>query len=328
MGMVAFQEIEDAARRIRPHIRRTPVDLSTSLSDMTGVPVYLKLEHRQITGAFKVRGATNAVLSLSDAERARGVVAASTGNHGRGLAHAAKRAGIRCVVCMSSLVPQVKIDAIKALGAEIRIVGKSQDEAQMEVGRLIREERLVSVPPFDHPLIVAGQGTIGLEIVEDVPDVSTVFVPLSGGGLISGVAAAVKAKRPGVKVVGISMARGAAMHASLKAGYPTEVEELPTLADSLGGGINLDNSITFEMVRTLVDRVVLLTEAEIAAGIRHAYVQEREVIEGGAAVGVAALLARKVKSFGPTVLLLTGRSIDMRLHQSVVAGTNALMDAA
>ncbi|NDW05931.1 hydroxyectoine utilization dehydratase EutB [Jiella pacifica] len=325
---VTITDIEAAARRIAGHVRRTPMERSAALSDLCGVPVHLKLEHWQETGAFKLRGATNAVLSLTDEERARGVVAASTGNHGRALAHAAKTAGARCVVCLSNLVPQNKRDAITALGAELRVVGKSQDDAQIEVDRLAREDGMVPLPPFDHPDIVAGQGTIGLEIVEDIADVETVLVPLSGGGLIAGIAAAVKARSPKTRIVGISMARGAAMQASLAAGHPVEVEELPTLADSLGGGIGLDNRLTFAMVRDLVDEVVLLSEAEIAAGIRHAYFAEREILEGGAAVGIAALLAGKIEMRGPTVAVLSGRNVAMDQHARIVAGANGLEEAA
>ncbi|MEF2550963.1 hydroxyectoine utilization dehydratase EutB [Aurantimonas sp. A2-1-M11] len=328
MGIVTLSEIEAAAERIAGRIRRTPIDPSPSLSVRAGVPVYLKHEHRQITGAFKLRGATNALLQLTPAQRARGVTAASTGNHGRALAHAAAAEGVRCIVCMSALVPRNKLDAIAALGAETRIVGRSQDEAQVEVDRLVAEEGMANVPPFDHPAIVAGQGTIGLEIVDDLPDVDTVLVPLSGGGLIAGIAAAVKGRRPGARVVGISMRRGAAMQASLAAGHPVEVEELPTFADSLGGGIGLGNDWTFEAVRSLVDEVVLLDEAEIAAGIRHAYFEEREIVEGGAAVGMAALLAGKVRPQGPTVALLSGRNIDMQLHRAILNGADTLEEAA
>ncbi|MCB8836423.1 hydroxyectoine utilization dehydratase EutB [Aurantimonas sp. VKM B-3413] len=324
MPIVALPEIQEAASRIAGNVRRTPVELSHSLSDRAGVPVYLKLEHRQITGAFKLRGATNAVLSLSAADRARGVACASTGNHGRALAHAASNLGIRCIVCMSKLVPENKRDAIAALGAEARIVGKSQDEAQREVDRLVAEEGFTDIPPFDHRAIVAGQGTIGLEMLDDVPEAETILVPLSGGGLIAGIAAAVKGRKPDARVIGISMERGAAMQASLSAGRPVEVEELPTLADSLGGGIGLANSWTFEAVRDLVDEVVLLSEAEIAAGIRHAYFEEREIVEGGAAVGIAALLAGKVRPQGPVVTLLSGRNIAMDLHRSVVNGADSL----
>lgn len=328
MGIVQFSDIEAAARRIAGRVRRTPMEPSPSLSAIAGVPVHLKLEHAQATGAFKLRGATNAILCLTDAERARGVVAASTGNHGRALAFAASRTGARCTICMSSLVPANKVAAIAALGAEIRIVGRSQDDAQVEVDRLVAELGMVEVPPFDHPDVVAGQGTIGLEIVEDLPEVSTVLVPLSGGGLIAGVAAAVKGRRSDARIVGVSMERGAAMAASLAAGNPQAVEELPTLADSLGGGIGLANRWTFEAVRTLVDEIVLLTEAEIAAGIRHAYAIEREVVEGAAAVGIAAILARKGRLAGPTVVLLSGRNIDMDLHRRIVAGADGLDEAA
>ncbi|ORE98940.1 hydroxyectoine utilization dehydratase EutB [Aurantimonas sp. 22II-16-19i] len=327
-AVVAIADIEEAARRIAGHVRRTPLERSAALSELCGVPVHLKLEHWQETGAFKLRGATNAVLSLSGEERERGVVAASTGNHGRALAHAAKTAGARCVVCLSNLVPQNKKDAITALGAELRVVGKSQDDAQVEVDRLVLEEGMMPLPPFDHPHIIAGQGTIGLEIVEDLPEVRTVLVPLSGGGLIAGIAAAVKARSPKTRIVGISMTRGAAMQASLVAGHPIEVEELPTLADSLGGGIGLANRLTFAMVRDLVDEVVLLSEAEIAAGIRHAYFQEREIVEGGAAVGIAALLAGRIEIRGPTVAVLSGRNIAMDLHARIVAGANGLEGSA
>lgn len=328
MPIVALAAIEEAARRIAGHVRRTPVDRSQALSEICGVPVHLKLEHRQITGAFKLRGATNAVLSLSEAERQNGVACASTGNHGRALAHAASALGVRCIVCMSKLVPQNKLDAIAALGAEARIVGRSQDEAQREVDRLVAEEGFTDIPPFDHRAIVAGQGTIGLEMLEDVPGAETILVPLSGGGLIAGIAAAVKGLKPDVRIIGISMRRGAAMQASLAAGRPVEVEELPTLADSLGGGIGLANEWTFEAVRELVDEVVLLTEAEIAAGIRHAYFQEREIVEGGSAVGIASLLAGKVRPAGPTIALLSGRNIAMDLHRRIVEGAKCLEDPA
>lgn len=324
MPRVTLPDIEEAARRIAGRVRRTPIDHSPSLSAVSGVPVHLKHEHRQITGAFKLRGATNALSQLTDEQRRRGVVATSTGNHGRALAHAAAAEGVRCVVCMSSLVPDNKLEAIKALGAEIRIIGRSQDEAQVEVERLIAEDGMTGLPPFDHPHIVAGQGTLGLEIIEDVPDAATVLIPLSGGGLIAGIAIAVKALRPEIRVVGLSMRRGAAMAASLDAGHPVEVEELPTLADSLGGGIGLANAWTFETTRALVDDIVLLDEAEIAAGIRHVYENEREIVEGAAAVGVAALLAGKVEPAGATVALLSGRNIAMDLHRRVVNGADGL----
>ena len=321
---VTIADIEQAARRIDGRVLRTPFVPSAALSERLGVPVGLKLEHHQTTGSFKLRGATNALLSLSPEQRARGVVAASTGNHGRALAHAAKAEGSVATICMSNLVPENKVAEIRRLGADVRIVGRSQDEAQLEVDRLVAEDGLVMVPPFDDKAVVAGQGTLGLEIVEAMPDVATVLVPLSGGGLAAGVAAAVKGRSPKTRVIGLTMERGAAMKASLDAGRPVRVEEVASLADSLGGGIGLDNAVTFAMCRALLDDVILLSEGEIAVGMRHAYAEEREVIEGAGAVGIAALLAGRLGRLdGPVAVILSGRNVDMGLHQRVMNGEDA-----
>ncbi|MDA9967184.1 hydroxyectoine utilization dehydratase EutB [bacterium] len=316
---IDLADIEAARTLIAPTIHRTCTERSASLSDKMGVPVHLKLEHHQRTGSFKLRGATNAVLNLTDAQRAQGVVGVSTGNHGRGLAYAARQNGVRCIICMSELVPQNKIDGIKAQGAEVRIVGRSQDDAQVEVDQLV-SDGMTMIPPFDHPNIIAGQGTIGLELAEDLLYLTTALVQMSGGGLISGVAAALKARLPNIKVVGVSMERGAAMYHCQKAGKPMIVPELATLADSLGGGIGLDNAFTFGMTRDLVDDIVLVSEAEIAGAIRHAYWQENQIIEGAGSVGIAALLSGKVRPDGPTALLLSGGNIDMALHHRIIAG--------
>jgi len=314
-----------ARARIADHLRPTGCTRSSALSALTGVPVFLKHEHHQITGAFKLRGATNAVLQLP--EGIAGVTTASTGNHGRALAHAAQARGLRAVICMSRLVPANKRDAVLALGAEARIQGDSQDEALTEAERLVAEEGFAMVPPFDHPHVIAGQGTLGLDMAEAVPDAASVLVPLSGGGLLAGVAGAMKALNPAIRVVGVSMERGAAMAASLRAGRPVAVRERPTLADSLGGGIGLANRLTFAMVRDLLDDLVLLTEAEIAEGIRHLHAVEGEVVEGAGAVGVAALLAGRHRPSGPVVLPLSGANIDPALHARIVAGETPDLEA-
>ena len=176
------------------------------------------------------------------------------------------------------------------------------------------------VHPFDDPRVIAGQGTLGLEIVEDLPGVGTVVVPLSGGGLIAGVALAAKAARPAARVIGVTMERGAAMYESQRAAAPVPVEELPSLADALGGGIGIDNRYTFAMVRDLVDDMVLGSEDETADAIRHAYWQERQIVEGSGAVAIAAILAAKVVARGPTVLVVSGANIDMAEHARLVAG--------
>lgn len=314
-------DIIEAQTRIADTVYRTRIEPSASLGEKTGVPVHLKLEHQQCTGSFKLRGATNAIMKLTDTQRARGVVGVSTGNHGRGLAYAARQNGVRCIICMSELVPQNKIDGIKAQGAEVRILGRSQDDAQVEVSRLVTDG-MTMIPPFDHPDVIAGQGTIGLELADDLPDLTTALVQVSGGGLISGVAVALKARIPDIKIIGVSMERGAAMYECQRAGKPMIVPELTTLADSLGGGIGLDNAYTFGMTRDLVDHIVLVSEAEIAVAIRHAYWHESQIIEGSGSVGIAALLSGKVKPNGTTALLLSGGNIDMNLHKRIISGEN------
>ncbi|MFT5219856.1 MAG: threonine dehydratase, partial [Gammaproteobacteria bacterium] len=307
-----------ARERISPHINPLRIAASVALSDRFDSDIFLAHEYLQTTGAFKLRGAMNSVLQLD--KDTSGVTAVSTGNHGRALAYAAAQAGIPCIICMSKLVPANKLEAIRVLGAETRIIGKSQDEAEIEANRLVSEEGYTMIPPFDHPHVIAGQGTLGLEILKQVAEVDTVLVPLSGGGLISGIALAIKSQNPGVRIVGISMQRGCAMIESQRVGHPVEVQELPTLADSLGGGIGLDNELTFSMVRDYVDELILLSEDEIAEGIRHAYFNEQLVIEGGAAVGIGALLAGKVKPGRKTVVLLSGKNIDMALHRKIING--------
>ena len=319
---IGIDDILRARERIASKIQMTPVVASLALEELCNMPVFIKLEHHQITGSFKLRGATNAIMNLSAAQQKHGVVGVSTGNHGRGLAYAARQAGIRCIICMSRLVPQNKIDGIKAQGAEVRIVGSSQDDAQIEVDRLVAEEHLTMLPPFDHFDIIAGQGTLGLELLDQLPDARTVLVPVSGGGLISGVATALKSTLPHVQVIGISMERGAAMHTSIQAGQPIEVQELPTLADSLGGGIGLDNRYTYAMVRELVDDIVLVTEREIAEAIRHAYWSERQILEGSGSVGIAALLSGKVALQPPVAIIASGGNIDMKLHHRIISGEN------
>jgi threonine dehydratase len=317
---VTLQDIYRARRAIGGRIRRTPLVLSDSLTAALGAPVHLKLEHLQMTGSFKLRGALNAVVRLPAEEKSGGVVAVSTGNHGRGLALAARQAGARCVVCMSSLVPRNKVEAIKALGAEVRIVGASQDEAQVEADRLVAEDGMTMLPPFDDLDIIAGQGTLGVEILDDLPEVETVIVPLSGGGLIAGVACAIKSANARIRTIGVSMERGCAMYRSQKAGRPVQVEELPTLADALGGGIGLDNRYTFAMVRDLVDDLLLVSEEQIAGAIRHAYVEEKQVIEGSGAVGIAALRAGLIERPGVTAVVVSGGNIDMSVHARLIRG--------
>lgn len=308
---LTLDDIRAAAARIKGHVAATPLLRDDALSARLGQPVLMKCEFAQPTGAFKLRGATNAVRALG--RGARGVVTASTGNHGRALAHAARALGLPATVCLSRLVPGNKVAAIRALGAEIRIIGDSQDQAMAEVARAVADQGLTQIPPFDHPDVIAGQGSIGLEIGQRGDWPEAVLVPLSGGGLAAGIAVALKAMSPATRIIGISMENGAAMAASLRAGHPVAVTEVETLADSLGGGIGLDNRLTFALCRDLLDGVLLVSEPEIAAAIRHLG-RAGHVVEGAGAVGHAALLSGKFTPQGPTVTILSGGNIDPALH--------------
>ncbi len=319
MASITISDVKEARAALRGLATDTPLVPSPYLTARAGQPFHLKLEIAQPMGAFKLRGAANAIRHLPAG--AAGVACVSTGNHGRGVAFAARRNGVRAVVCMSKLVPQAKIDGIKALGAEVRITGRSQDDAQKECQRLVAEEGLVEISPFDDPHVIAGQATIGLELMEQCPDLACVLVPLSGGGLAGGIGFAVKSMKPDVQVIGISMDRGAAMQASLAAGHPVEVEEVASLADSLGGGIGLDNELSFALCRDSLDAVVLVEEADIYRAMQTLYYEDRIVCEGASAVGVAALQAGKLSlPAGPVAAIVTGRNLDMRVHADIMHG--------
>ncbi len=316
---IVAADIFEARRRISSVVRQTPLKKSIDLSKRIGTNVYYKLEFLQDTGSFKVRGAANCLLHLRPDERKRGVVTYSTGNHGKATAYMASLVGSKAKVCLSKNVPDNKREEIKKVGGELIVYGKSQDEAEIRALELRDKEGLFVVPPFDNPYIIAGQGTIGLEILEDLPEVNSIIVPVSGGGLISGIATAVKYANPKCKVIGISMNRGAAMYESLKQGKPVQVEEVQTLADSLQGGILLNNKYTFNIIKEYVDDIILVTEEEIALGIAYVFLKDHYVLEGAAAVGIAALLAGKVKDIGENVVIVTtGSNIDTCQFLSII----------
>jgi len=254
------------------------------------------------------------MLGLTADERERGVVAVSSGNHGRAVAYIAQQLGIQAVICMSTRVPRNKVDAIQRLGAEVVLHGQSYDEAEAHAVRLQEERGLTRIHPFDDPLVIAGQGTIGLELLEDLPEIDTALVPLSGGGLIVGIALALKCASPAIRVVGVSMDRAPVMVHSLKAGAPIEMEEEETIADALVGGIGLDNQYTFRMVQQTVDDTVLVSDEEIAAGMAFALEEHHLVVEGGGAVAIAALLHRGVRGIGRNVaVVISGGNVGLPL---------------
>ena len=304
------EDVEIAAQRIRPMVARSPLVEAPLLAAERGSEVWLKVETIHPTGSFKLRGAASRILALDEQSRRRGVVTASTGNHGRAVAHVARRLGIPATVCVSEGVPPGKVAALESMGCDLVIDGASQSEALVNADRLVTEEGRTLVHPFDDPDVIAGQGTIGLELIEADPHLRNVLVPLSGGGLAAGLAIAVKSYDPTIRVIGLSMKRAPVMAASLDRGEPVELPEKPTLADSLQGGIGLDNRHTFAIVRDLLDDVVLLDEREIWAGMRFALQHHRLVLEGGAAVGIGAILAGRVEPAGRTVVICTGSNIE------------------
>lgn len=305
-----FEDIANAAKRIEGVATRTPLVPSFGLSQMTGGEVRIKLETTQPTRAFKVRGAANVILGHGDIDPDQGVVAYSTGNHGRAVAYVAATVGHRATVCMSHNTTADKQESLRAMGATVRLVGQSQDEAA-EVARSLEESGALLVDPINDPLTTAGQGTIGLEIIDDWAEVDTVVVPVSGGALMAGVALAVKSESPSTRLVGVSMDQGAAMYESLRAGEPVVVDEVESLADSLQGGITHDNHHSFEMVRELVDDLVLVSESEIAVAMAEAVIEERLIVEGAGATPIAALLFRDRDVFGDRIALVaTGAMVD------------------
>lgn len=311
---IILRDIYIARRRLAPIIRRTPLVSSPSLTEHVGVPVYLKLDNLQHTGTFKIRGVANILLTLTTDEKARGVITFSSGNHGRAVAYVAKELGIKALICLSKHVPSYRVDAIKQLGGEAVVYGKSQDEAMYHAFELAEKRGLTWINELDDPRIIAGHGTVGLELLEELPEIDTAIVPLSGGGLISGVALALKSANPAIQVIGVSPEVAPAMYRSLKAGHPVEIEEKDSIADSLLGGIGLDNQYTFRMVQEYVDDVILLSEEEIAEGMAFALHKDGLIVEGGGAVGIAALLTRKVSNIrGKVVVHVSGGNVDIPL---------------
>ncbi|MGD9344895.1 MAG: pyridoxal-phosphate dependent enzyme [Candidatus Aminicenantes bacterium] len=308
-----MRDVYAARARIAPIARRTPLVSSQALSELTGSEVTLKLECLQETGSFKPRGATNKLLSLDSGAQQRGVITVSSGNHGRALAYVARRLGLRAVVCLPDTVPANKRDAIQKLGAELVIQGSTYDEAVKEAYSLLEKEGLEMIHPYDDPVVIAGQGTIGLELLDDFPDLDTVVIPLSGGGLLGGIAFVLKSADPGIHVVGVMMERGPAMVESLRAGQLVDIVEEPTLADALAGGI-IPNIYTFELVQKTIDETVLVSEEEIAAAMAFALQHHHLVVEGAGAVGIAALRAGKLKHLGKRVaVVISGANVDMAI---------------
>ena len=297
--------------------QHTPLFHDLELSERHGNPVHLKLECLQVTGSFKVRGAASRMLAMTLEERRLGVVTCSSGNHGRAVSYVARRLEVRATICVPDWVDPVKLEAIRRNGAEVILAGETYDEAEARAQEIHHTDGRVYVHPFDDPLVIAGQGTIGAEILDDLPALSRIVVPLSGGGLAAGVARAAKAVLPEVWITAVSAERANVMVRSLEAGQPVEVAEEPTVANALSGGIGIPNHHTFEMVKDLIDEHVLVSEEEILGAMAFAVSERGLVVEGGGAVGLAALLAGKLGDgtnearTGGTAIILSGGNVSL-----------------
>lgn len=290
MSDITLDEIRAAAERIRNIAVRTPLKPSFELSRRTQGRVFLKLENMQDTDSFKVRGASNAILRALEEREVAHVVTASSGNHGRSVAYVASRLELEATVCMTRLVPEDKIAGIESLGATAVIHGDDQNQAVEKALGIAEREHALYVPPFDHPDIIAGQGTAGLEMLERCPELDALIVPVSGGGLMSGIAAAARALKPGIRIIGVTCERDAAMYESIRAGRVVTVGERGSVADALPGPIPEDNRYTFPMCRDLVDDIIPIRDEDIAATMRYVLDYERFVLEGAGAVSVAYIL--------------------------------------
>lgn len=317
--MNILPDIELAHERIAPYILNTPVEYSPYLSKMCESEVWLKLEHLQITGSFKLRGATNKVLSLSAEEKARGVITASTGNHGSAFAYIADKLGCKGKIFLPHKAAQTKVDMMRMYKVDLAFFGEDSVDAELEAKRVSADENQLFLSPYNDREIVAGQGTIGVELAEQVPDMDAVFVPVGGGGLISGIAGYLKATNPAVEVIGCQPKNSAVMYESIKAGKILDIESLPTLSDGTAGGMEPD-SITFDMCREWVDDYIVVDEAEIKAGLRFLVEKHYFMVEGAAALSVASLLQQKERFKGKKiVLILCGRKLGIETLREIIA---------
>jgi len=312
----------EAARPVVAHVAQvTPMESSRFLTGLLGSEVLLKCENLQRTGSYKLRGAYNLIASLSDEERSRGVVAASAGNHSQGVARAAQALGIKATIFMPVGVALPKLQATQDYGAEVVLAGNIFNESLKAAKDFVAETGAVFIPPFDHPKVVAGQGTLGLDILDQVPDVDTVIVPIGGGGLISGVASAITQRAAldgrSVRIIGVQAENAAAYPPSLAAGKPVKIEVLPTICDGIA--VATPGTLNFEIIQATVDEVVTVSDDDTARALVMLLERAKLVVEPAGAVAVAAILAGKVSGTGKTVAILSGGNIDPMLMQRIMA---------
>ncbi len=313
---LSLADVEAARRRLATGLRVTPCRISAPLSEITGMRIWLKRDDLHRTGSFKERGARNAILALTEDQRRRGIVAASAGNHALGLAFHGAQLGVSITVVVPRTAPDVKLNRCRALGATVVVHGASFDEAQAYAAALAQRSGATAVHPFDDPRVIAGQGTLGLEILDQAPEVETIVVQVGGGGLLAGVVTAVKAQHPRVRVIAVEPANAAGFLAAQLCGQPTPAALAPTIADGLA--VSCVGANTFALAGPLVDDVVTVSEVEIRTAIAVLARDVGAVVEGAGATALAAVLAGKVDARS-VVVPITGRNIEVRLHEQILA---------
>lgn len=315
------QEVLSAENRIRSHIRETPLEYSFPLSNLLGMNVYLKLENLQFTGSFKVRGALNKIMSLTKDDRSRGVITASTGNHGMGVAYALKALGEKGIVCLPEIASKQKIEMLKNYGMEIIFFGSECAQTEIHARNISQKKNTVYISPYNDPQIIGGQGTIGLELKRQLDQVDAVFIAVGGGGLISGIAGCLKESGQNTRIIGCSPENSPNMHESVQAGKIVESQDLPTLSDGTAGGMEPD-AITFALCQKYVDDWLLISEDEIKNAMKMIFDQHRLVIEGSAGVAVAGLIQSKEKldlsKEANVVIVICGGNVDINKFKEIV----------
>jgi threonine dehydratase len=315
--LVTLEDVRAARERVREHVYLSPCARSETLSRASGAQAHLKLENLQMTGAYKERGALNKLLSLSSAERGRGLVTASAGNHAQAVAYHAGRLELPATIVMPEGTPIMKVANTRSHGARVVLAGANYEEAYAEARRLEHAEGLTFVHPFDDPAVIAGQGTVALEILEQVPDVEVVVVPVGGGGLVSGMGAALKALRPSLRLVGVETEVLPSMLAALEQGHPVTIEPATSIAEGIA--VKRAGELTLAHVRAFVDEIVTVSEEEIAGAILYLLEKEKTVAEGAGAAAVAALLERKTRAEGrKAVAVVSGGNIDVNVVARVI----------
>jgi threonine dehydratase len=314
---ISLGDVTAARERLRSAIYYTPCAHSKTLSALTGQQVFLKLENLQMTGSFKERGALNRIALLTPDQAARGVVAASAGNHAQGVAYHATSRGIRALIVMPLATPLVKVTATRGFGADVILHGANYDEAYEEARRICTAENMTFIHPFDDPVVMAGQGTIGLELLEQVPDLEAVVVPIGGGGLVGGIACAIKESNPQIKVIGVQTSRLPSMAEAVKQNQPVTIPPATTIADGIA--VRRAGEVTFPVIERYVDEIVTVDEEEIASAILVLLEREKTLAEGAGATGLAALLQKRTSLQGArTAVIIGGGNIDVTLLSRII----------